>query len=59
MCAHKLRFAQSLGEKRSEGHDSVSGPQKFELREGSVSCQGVRSDCAPFFLVSELVRWFR
>ncbi len=39
MCAHRLRFAQSLGEKRSEGRDSVSEPQKFELREGSVSCR--------------------
>jgi hypothetical protein len=46
MCAYSL--VQSLKEREIRGHDSVSGPQKLELRK-DLSYQGVRLECAPSF----------
>jgi len=49
VCAYRLKFARSLGEKRSEDRDLVSGPQKLEFLEGLLTCQGVREEYAPSF----------
>jgi hypothetical protein len=44
---HNLSPIQSLRERRSGGRETIRGPQKLGLCEGSVYCQGVRSDCGP------------
>jgi len=44
---HNLSSVQSLRERRSGGCESIRGPQQLGLCEGSVYCQGVRSDCGP------------
>ncbi len=44
---HNLSPVQSLRERGSGGRESIRGPQKLGLCEGSVYCQGVRSDCGP------------
>jgi hypothetical protein len=44
---HNLSPVQSLKERRSGGRESIRGPQKLRLCEGSVYCQGVQSNCGP------------
>jgi len=51
-CAFRLSLEQSLREGKDKSHNSVSEPQQSEFRWGSVSCQGIRLDWAPSFLVT-------
>ncbi len=44
---HNLSPVQSQRERGSGGRESIRGPQKLGLCEGSVYCQGVRSNCGP------------